>query len=224
MPVSFAVLVTKYCKMEKLDLTKKHKSYYTSKAKPEIVEIEPARYLSINGKGDPSGDTFSRKIQALYATAYAIKFTFKSAGKDFIVSKLEGLWWFDENKYSGLSMVDASVKVPRNEWEYLLLIRIPDFINKQDVLNGIETTLSKKQLTLAKGIEYYEMAEGKCAQVLHIGPFSKEPETLTLLDEFMHTNKLKKNGLHHEIYLSDFRSTPPEKLKTILREPVRKNN
>src|ERR1044071_937495 len=124
--------------MEKLDLTKQYKTYYTAKTTPEIVEIEQAQFLSITGKGDPSGKEFTQRIEALYSTAYAIKFVFKSEGKDFIVPKLEGLWWFDEKKYTSLTIIDTPSKVPREEWEYKLLIRLPDFVTNKDVNDGIK--------------------------------------------------------------------------------------
>ena len=206
--------------MEKLDLTKKYRQYFAAKAKPELVEIEPAHFLSIAGKGNPSEKGFSDKVQALYATAYAIKFIFKSLNKDFIVSKLEGLWWFEEQRFKGLSIAEAPKKVPRSEWEYRLLIRMPDFVTQGEVSTAIQTVLTKKKLTLANNIELYKMHEGTSVQMLHTGPFDKEPETLQQMSEFMKSNHLQKNGLHHEIYLSDFNKTAPAKLKTILREPV----
>ncbi len=207
--------------MEKLDLTKKHKAYYQATENPEIVEIEPAQFLSIGGKGDPDGEAFTDNVQALYATAYAIKFVFKKQDKDFVVAKLEGLWWFDETNYAGLSITESSLKVPRSEWEYRLLIRLPDYVSVADVQRGIETVLSKKSLTLARKVEFYEMSEGKCVQMMHLGPFSTEPESLERMDVVMRANSFAKNGYHHEIYLSDPRKTIPEKLKTILREPVK---
>jgi len=207
--------------METLDLTKKHKTYFTAKAKPELIDIEPAQFLSITGVGDPSNEAFSEKIQALYSTAYTIKFTFKALQKDFKVSKLEGQWWFDENKHEGHSMAETALNVPRDVWEYRLLIRMPDFINEDDVNTAVNTVVSKKDILLAKEVELFEMAEGKCVQMLHIGPFSKEMETLKQMEIFMNENNLLKNGLHHEIYLSDFRKTSEDKLKTILREPVK---
>jgi len=207
--------------MEKLDLTKKHKNYYWAAAEPEIVQIEPAQFLSIRGKGDPDGEGFAENIQALYSTAYAIKFMFKKRDKDFVVAKLEGLWWFDKTNYAGLSITESSQKVPRSEWEYRLLIRLPDYVSVADVQSGIETVLSKKSLTLANNVEFYEMSEGKCVQTMHLGPFSTEPESLEKMAVVMKTHNFSQNGLHHEIYLSDFRKTAPEKLKTILREPVR---
>ncbi len=207
--------------MEKLDLTKTYKSYYTAKAKPEIVAVESAQYLSVTGKGAPAGKIFAQKIQALFSTAYAIKFKFKALDKDFIVPKLECLWWFDEQAYGRLSIAEAPLSVPRSEWEYRLLLRMPDYVTQQKVEGGIQNTFAKKQLPFVKDIELYKMNEGKCVQVLHIGSFASEPDTLNRLGRFMQSQQLTKNGFHHEIYLSDFNKVPADKLKTILREPVR---
>ena len=207
--------------MDKLDLTKKYKTYYTAKTKPELVQIEVAQFISICGKGDPNDKPFSDNIEALYSTAYTLKFIYKAIEKDFVVSKLEGLWWFDEAKYTGKDMVTTTVEVPRSEWEYRLLIRLPDFVTKQELEKAKETVLSKKGIQLAKHIEFHEMTEGKCVRMLHLGPFSTEPATLKQIQNFCETNALTKNGFHHEIYLSDFRKTESDKLKTILREPVK---
>ncbi|WP_316635600.1 GyrI-like domain-containing protein [uncultured Flavobacterium sp.] len=207
--------------MDKLDLTKTDKVYYTATTKPQLIHIEKAHYLSIVGKGDPSESAFSDNIQALYATAYAIKFIFKASNNDFVVPKLEGLWSFDEEKYSNISMDEAPSKIPRSEWNYRLMIRMPDFVTKEQVETAIDIVTTKKQIKLASKIEFYEMTEGKVIQILHVGPFDNEPETLKLIQAFSKENNLQKNGTHHEIYLSDFRKTSPDKLKTILREPVK---
>jgi hypothetical protein len=207
--------------MAKIDLTKKHKSYFTAKAEPELVEFGKANFISITGKGDPSGKDFSKKIEALYPVAYKIKFDSKAKGRDFVVSKLEGLWWYDERKYHNQTMVSASIDVPRSEWEYRLLIRQPDFISENDFELAREFVLRKKNSEFARQVEYFTMTEGKCVQMLHLGPYSAEPGTLMIMLEFIQKNKLLRNGLHHEIYLSDFRKTADEKLKTILREPVK---
>lgn len=207
--------------MQKSDLTKLYKSYYTAKTRPEIVDIEPAQFLSVCGKGDPNGELFAEKIQALYPVAYNIKFHFKAQEKDFTVAKLEALWWFDEEKYSHFTMTEAPQKIPRSEWEYRLLIRLPEFVQEKDVKQAIENVAAKKTIPYLQEVEFFEMHEGKCLQMLHIGPFDTEPETLAIMLEFIQQNKLGKNGLHHEIYLSDFRKTPAHKLKTILREPVK---
>jgi hypothetical protein len=207
--------------MEKLDLTRKYKTYFTARAKPEIVEIEPAQFMSIAGKGDPSGKPFAANIEALYSTAYTLKFACKAEDKDFVVSKLEGLWWYDESKYTGKSMTNASVDIPRSEWEYRLLIRLPEFVSRENLEKAKAAIIAKKGSQQPRQIEYYTMTEGKCIQMLHVGPFSTEPESLQQIMAFTEANQLGRNGLHHEIYLSDFRKTAPEKLKTILREPVK---
>jgi len=207
--------------MEKLDLTKKHKTYFTARTKPELMIIERANFLSIAGKGDPSDKKFSENIQALYSVTYAVKFSYKALEKDFVVSKLEGLWWFDEKKYTNTTIANAAVAVPRSEWEYRLLIRMPDFVIKEDLDKAKDTVIAKKGIQIARQIEYFTMKEGKSIQMLHVGPFSSEPQSLQEIAKFSETNKLTKNGLHHEIYLSDFRKTKPDKLKTILREPVK---
>lgn len=205
--------------MDKLDLSKKYKRYFTAKTTPEIIEAEPAQFLSITGKGDPSEQAFANNIEALYSTAYVLKFAFKSKGLDFVVSKLEGLWWYDENKYPGKTM-ETAVEVPRSEWEYKLLIRMPEYVSEPDVIQAVETVVTKKNIPLAKQVSFFKMTEGRSVQILHIGPFSTEIETLKKLGSFITANNFARNGLHHEIYLSDFRKTAPNKLKTILREPV----
>lgn len=206
--------------MDKLDLTKKYKSYFTAKTTPRIIEVEPAQFLSITGEGDPSEKAFENKIEALYSTAYVLKFAFKSKNRDFIVSKLEGLWWYDEEKYADKTM-ETALDIPRSEWKYRLLIRLPDYVSVHDIAGAIETVISKKNNQLAKRVEFYEMTEGKSVQMLHIGPFSTELQTLQKMGVFMAEKNFKRNGLHHEIYLSDFRRTEHSKLKTILREPVK---
>lgn len=208
--------------MEKLDLTKKYKAYFTAKPKPELLDIEKAHFLSLLGRGDPSGKAFVDNIEALYSTAYAIKFDCKAQGHDFVVSKLEALWWYDEKKYPNKTIATA-VEVPRSEWEYRLLIRMPDVVKKKDLDKAKEAVIAKKNLPFVQHIEFFTMMEGTCVQMLHVGPFSTEPETLHHISTFMKANNLGRNGLHHEIYLSDFRKTEPHKLKTILREPVRSN-
>jgi hypothetical protein len=207
--------------MGKLDLTKTCKAYYTAKNKPELAQIEEAQFLSITGKGDPSGQSFADRIQALYSVAYTIKFMNKAIEKDFVVAKLEGLWSFDENMYKNISMTEAPLKIPRSEWNYRMLIQLPEYVTKQQIEAAVQTVLTKKQIALAKEVDLFKMNEGKVVQILHIGPFDNEPETLEQMLAFIKTNKLDKNGLHHEIYLSDFRKTAPDKLKTILREPVK---
>lgn len=206
--------------MEKSDLTKLYKSYYSATETPNIVTFEKIQYLSILGKGDPSLKGFSDAIESLYATAYAIKFIYKALKNDFVVPKLEGLWWYDEELHKGLTIDEAPKKVKRSEWEYRLMIRMPDFVTAEVIEQMVANTAAKKLLPKVNDIHLFFLEEGKCVQALHVGPFDKEPETLNRINDFIQSNNFSRNGLHHEIYLSDFRKTSPDKLKTILREPV----
>lgn len=207
--------------MEKSDLTKLYKSYYSATETPKIVTFEKIQYLSILGKGDPSLKNFSDTIEALYATAYAIKFIYKALKNDFVVPKLEGLWWYDEELHKRLTIDEAPQKVKRSEWEYRLMIRMPDFVTAEVIEQMVANTAAKKLLPKVNDIHLFFLEEGKCVQALHLGPFDKEPETLNRINDFIQSNNFSRNGLHHEIYLSDFRKTSPDKLKTILREPVK---
>ena len=197
----------------KLDLTKKYKKYYTAKTVPEIVDIEEGQFLTIEGKGAPGRDKFQAKITALYSLAYAIKNICKKRGKDFVVPKLEGLWWVESNK--------PFSEVPREEWRWKLLIRMPDFVTPEIVENGKYNVIERKGIELVKEIKFEKMKEGKCVQILHIGPYSAEHESLQKMRKLMEKENLVENGPHHEIYLSDPRRVPEERLKTILRQPVR---
>lgn len=204
----------------KLDLSKKLKPYFTAKLQPQLIEIESAQYISILGKGDPSSAEFAKHIEALYTLAFAIKFECKSRNQDFVVSKLEGQWWYDVQKFGKPRMSEAPKLIPRSEWEYRLLIMMPDFVDAALIENKIELCFTKKGIPEIKQIELITLNEGLCIQLLHVGPYDTESESLLKILEFSATTNLVQNGHHHEIYLSDFRKTPAEKLKTILREPV----
>ncbi len=197
----------------KLDLTKEYKTYYTAKMVPEIVEFGGIPFLTVEGKGEPAGEVFTKAVEALYPLAYGVKNICKKQGKDFAVPKLEGLWWVESNK--------PALEVPRQEWQWKLLIRMPDFVNSGIVEKAREEVFKKKGLDLIKVIKFESVNEGKCIQILHTGPYSTEPETLEKMRKMMKENKLTENGFHHEIYLSDPRKTPPQKMKTILRQPVK---
>jgi len=207
--------------MEKVDLTKTRRAFFTAGNKPALVELPAVQYLSITGKGDPSGPDYAQNISALFSTTYTLKFALKAKELDFAVAKLEGQWWFNEQQYGGVSMSDAPKLIPRSEWEYRMLIMMPDFVTETALQAAIESVVAKKQLETAKNVRLITLEEGKCVQIMHNGPFDREPETLLLVKDFCEANGLLKNGHHHEVYLSDFNKTAPEKLKTILREPVR---
>jgi len=197
----------------KLDLTKEYKTYYTAKTTPEIVEFYEAQFLTIEGKGSPGSKEFTAKVEALYSLAYGVKNVCKNQGKDFGVPKLEGLWWIESNR--------PALEVPREEWRWKLLIRMPEFVTSEIVEKAKEEVFKKKGLELIKEIKFEKITEGKCVQILHIGPYSTEPESLSKMRKLMKEKNLIENGLHHEIYLSDPRKTAPEKMKTILRQPVK---
>ncbi len=200
--------------MPKIDLTKKYKEYYTAKTSPQLIELSKANFLTIEGKGEPAGKQFTQAVQALYPLAYEIKNLSKKEGCDFAVAKLEGLWWVESNK--------TALEVPRKQWCWKLLIRLPDFIYSELVAKAKEEVIKNRGIELVKEIKFEKITEGKCIQILHIGPYSTEPETIGKMRKMMKENNLIENGLHHEIYLSDPRKTPPQKMKTILRQPVRK--
>jgi hypothetical protein len=189
----------------KLDLVKEYKTYYTAKTNPELVEFNEIPFLTIAGKGEPGGEEFTSKVEALYSLAYGVKNIYKKQGKDFAVPKLEGLWWVNSDK-------------PALE----VLLRLPDFVTLEVFEKTREEVFKKKHLELTKEIKFEEIKEGRSVQVMHLGPYSIESETIEKMRDFMKKNDLAENGLHHEIYLSDPRKMAPEKMKTILRQPVKK--
>lgn len=195
------------------DLVKEDKTYYTAKTKPDIRTFGVINYLSIIGKGKPAGEAFTNAVEALFPVAYGVRKIYKLQDMIFGVPKLEGLWWVDSDK--------PALEVPRSEWRWKLLIRMPDFVEKEDVEQAKNEVLKKKGIQLIRQIQFETMNEGKCVQIMHIGPYSTEPGTIDKMKIFMESNGLSETGLHHEIYISDPRKTPPEKMKTILRQAVR---
>lgn len=207
--------------MEKLDLFKTDKRYYSAKTMPELIELPATSYLSVEGVGDPSGDAYLANVQALYGTAYAIKFACKAEQKDFVVARLEGLWNFDMEKYGHLSAAEAPLMVPRSEWMYRLLIRMPEYVTEATMQVAKQKMMMKKKMLSMPDVSLYKLPAQKVVQMLHNGPFKNEPETLVQMQEFIEQHALARDGWHHEIYLTDFNRTAPEKLRTILREPVK---
>ncbi|MEM2896880.1 MAG: GyrI-like domain-containing protein, partial [Candidatus Bathyarchaeia archaeon] len=145
--------------------------------------------------------------------AYGLKNICKKQGKDFGVPKLEGLWWVESDR--------PALEVPREEWRWKLLIRMPDFVTSEIVEKTKEEVFKKKGMELIKEIKFEKIREGKCVQILHVGPYSTEPRSLAKMRKLMEEKKFVESGLHHEIYLSDPRKVAPEKTKTILRQPVK---
>ncbi len=199
---------------EQLDLYKKHKAEYLAPKEPALVEVGPAKYLSIEGEGEPAGEDFQAKIQAMYGAAFTIKMTRKFAGKgDYKVCHLEGLWW------TGGKGSDF-LKVPRSRWRWKLLIRVPEFIAPDDLAAAKEALRKKGKPPEFEQVELETIEEGPCVQMLHVGPYAEEPQTIAQMAAFARAQGLAFHGRHHEIYLSDPRRVPPERLRTILRHPV----
>lgn len=199
---------------EKLDLYKRHAAEYVAPKSPELVRTKPARYLAITGKGAPGGEAFQAGLGALYAAGFTIKMARKAAGRDYAVCKLEGLWW-GERKGGDFS------RLPPSRWNWTLLIRVPPFVSGKD-LRAAQAALRDR----GKGPEIDEVRlerldEGLCVQMLHVGPYREEGETVAAMKAFAKERGLTFHGLHHEIYLSDPRRVPEERLRTILRQPVR---
>ncbi len=202
-------------KPEKLDLGKIHKAEYAAPRNPVLIETKPASYLAISGTGAPGGTAFQSCIEALYSMAFTIKMTRKFAGKgDYTVSKLEGLYWCEETDGDFSS-------VPKDKWHWKLLIRTPDFIAPRDLKDAVAVLDKRGKKRLAPEVKLETIDEGTCVQMLHVGPYEREKETIDKMIAFAGSKGLVAHGRHHEIYLSDPRRISPDKLKTILRLPVR---
>ena len=201
---------------EKIDLFKLHKDEYASPNKPKLVETKPAKYLAISGSGAPGGKSFEDKIGALYGLAFTIKMTRKFEGKgDYVVCKLENQMWLDDDK-ADYSDIDPE------QWNWKMFIRTPDFVTDEDLEKAQDTLLKKGNSEEVKNVKFETIDEGLCVQMLHVGPYDKEPETVEIMSAFAQEQGMELYGRHHEIYISDPRRVPPERLKTILRMPVRK--
>lgn len=201
---------------DKVDLFKEHRDEYSTSKKPVLVDVKEATYLVIEGRGEPGGEEFQLKIGALYAAAYTLKMRRKFAGKqDYVVGKLEGQWW-GEGGESELS------DIPMDGWCWQLMIRTPDFVGRDELEEAVSVLLEKSKEQEVREVALRTMTEGRCVQMLHVGPYENEGETVALMKRFASENGLEPHGRHHEIYLSDPRRVPPERLKTILRMPVKR--
>jgi hypothetical protein len=190
----------------KLDLYAEHRDEYVAPREPALVDIGPARYLAITGHGKPGGAEFTAAVGALYTVSFTVKMASKAAGSDYAVSKLEGLWWKE----------GSSV-----EWTWQLLIRVPEFITGKHVTEAVAKLLERNKDETVSQVKLQTLDEGKCVQMLHVGPYTAEQPTLAKMRAFAKQQGLAFNGRHHEIYLSDPRRVESEKLRTILRQPVR---
>jgi len=201
---------------KKLDLYKEHKAEYVTPKKPVLVKTKPAKYLTITGKGRPGGELFQKHIGALYGAAFTIKMTRKFAGQDYKVCHLEGLWWGDKE---GL---DFSA-IPLDQYNWKLIIRVPDFIQKKDLDSAVRALKEKGKGPEVAEVKLEKINEGLCVQMLHVGPYPDEVKTIAQMMNLAQEKGLACQVPHHEIYLSDPRRVAPARLRTILRFSVKPN-
>ena len=206
------------------DSKKEYKEFYMPKNKPEIITVPKANYIAVRGKGDPNevGGAYQQAISVLYAVAYTLKMSYKTDHKiegffEYVVPPLEGFWWQD-----GKDGIDYTDKASFN---WISVIRLPEFITQKDFEWAVETATKKKKLDCSSA-ELMTIDEGLCIQIMHLGPFDDEPATIALMDEYLdkngYVNDITNTRLHHEIYLSDARRVVPEKWKTVIRHPIKK--
>ena len=206
------------------DFKKEYKELYKPKDKPSIINVEKTNFIAVRGVGDPNAENseYKQSISLLYPIAYAIKMSKKGDYKidgyfDFVVPPLEGFWWQE-----GIKGVDYANK---DSFNFISLIRMPDFVTKEVFEWAIEETTRKKKEDFSK-VEFFTYDEGLCVQCIHIGPYNDEPITVEAMHEYMieqgYELDITDERFHHEVYISDVRKISPEKLKTVLRHPIKK--
>ncbi|WP_173475436.1 GyrI-like domain-containing protein [Fibrobacter succinogenes] len=206
------------------DFKKEYKEFYMPKGKPEIVTVPKMNYIAVRGKGNPNEEDgeYKKSIELLYGIAYTIKMSKKGDHKiegyfDYVVPPLEGFWW-QEN-------IDGIDYGHKENFLWISVIRLPDFVTKADFDWAIEEATRKKKMDFSK-VEFLEIEEGLCVQCMHSGSYDDEPATVATMDKFIadngYENDISETRRHHEIYLSDARKVAPDKLKTVIRHPIRK--
>ncbi|MBM3297830.1 MAG: hypothetical protein FJY83_09575 [Candidatus Aminicenantes bacterium] len=201
--------------MKKIDLRKKYKDLYTASAKkPALLDVPSLPYLMIDGAGDPNtAKSFQRAVGTLYSISYTLKFAWKKEkAVDYPVMALEGLWWMNDMSAFSLER--------KNEWKWTMMIMQPDFVPRAEALKIARRVREKSGLEDFPAVRYEIFKEGRCAQVLHVGPYSAEGPTVARLHEFIRSEGYALRGKHHEIYLGDPRRAAPDRLRTIIRQPV----
>lgn len=205
---------------DKIDFKKTLDTYRATSGKFRIVDVPEMQYLMIDGQGDPnSSPEYSESLEALYPVAYKLKFASKrELGLDYVVPPLEGLWWAED-------METFTAARDKSKWEWTMMIMTPDWIDRS-LLESVLTAVGAKNPPVKLGeVRLASLAEGSCVQTLHIGSFDDEAEVLERMhNEFIPGNSLRMTGKHHEIYFSDPRKVAPEKMRTILRQPVAPRN
>ncbi len=198
---------------EKFNLIKSHPTYYKAKRYPLIHDFTAYHYLTISGHSGPGSQEFIGAIKQLYSLAYQVRFLCKSLDNDFVIPKLEGQWWVKEPQ--------PFHAVPQNDWYWRIMMRMPDFVDKQLFVEAKSNLTNKSKNSFSCDVKFEEINEGKCVQMLHIGPYHEQQSAIRNIINKMKTENLQINGHHHEIYISDPKRTPGWKLKTILRYPVK---
>lgn len=207
------------------DFKKEYKEFYMPKNKPEIVTVPKANYIAVRGKGNPNeiDGAYQQAISILYAVAYTLKMSYKTEHKiegffEYVVPPLEGFWWQDN--VDGIDYADKAA------FNWISVIRLPEFITQKDFEWAVKTASEKKKLDCSSA-EFLTVDEGLCVQIMHIGAFDDEPQTIALMDEYIaqngYENDITESRLHHEIYLSDARKVAPEKWKTVIRHPIKRS-
>ena len=197
-----------------LDLYRSNRSEYSMPKAPRLVRVRQAKYLTVPGRGEPGGEAFTVALGVLYGVAYTIRMAQRQAGQDYKVCKLEGLWWGGDDG-------DFSRSAP-SQWNWKLLIRMPDFVMPEHVNEAKATLKEKGRDPEVRDVELEEITEGTCVQMLHVGAYAREGDTIAAMKEFAREKGLEFCGRHHEIYVSDPSRVAEEKLKTILRMPVKR--
>ena len=206
------------------DFKKEFREFYMPGDAPEIVTVPRMNYIAVRGTGDPNeeGGAYKQAIGVLYALAYTLKMSYKSDYRiegffEYVVPPLEGFW-----RQEGVEGIDYGSKAA---FQWISVIRLPDFVTERDLAWAKETAAKKKKLDCSAA-EFLTLEEGLCVQMLHIGPFDEEPASVARMDAFLREqgceNDFSDGRLHHEIYLSDARKVPPEKWRTVIRHPIRR--
>ena len=206
------------------DFKKEFKEFYLPKSKPSIVDVPKMNFVAVHGTGDPNeeGGAYQDALNVLYGVAYTLKMSYKTDRRiegffEYVVPPLEGFWWQE-----GVRGVDYGDK---SSFCWISCIRLPDFVTKEDFEWAIEAATVKKKMDFSSA-QFETIEEGLCVQCMHVGPYDDEPATVALMNAFASENgyelDLSDVRRHHEIYLSDARKVAPDKLKTVIRHPVRK--
>jgi hypothetical protein len=205
-----------------IDFKKERKDLYQPKTSPSIIDVPEMIFIAIDGKGDPNTSAeYAAAVQALYGLSYNIKMSNKAI-LEYIVPPLEGFWNVDDDSFKG----GGAAITDKSKFEWTMLIRQPDFVTDH-IFEAAKTALAKKKPNLdTLKAQLEKITEGLCVQVMHIGPYDDEPAAIAAMDKFAALNgctaDINDTRRHHEIYLSDPRKTVPEKLKTIIRHPIRR--